>query len=326
MEQIPARDPRHTVQGFDADPLFRGPVPHFDYNDPYEQDEDYLKKVTRYWAAHDLERDQRTSRYNELLAAEVEASIRCREADQAAKESIAGPSGKVKEVPKTPKRTPRKAANVPPSDSEEEKEDSDEASPSCVECLRKKIACIHQPGKKQSCMGCYKSKIHCEFLDKMAWAVLEGSKKMAESVRELAGMEKRREYFRLELKWYELQHFSFDLQRTGELDAAVADFRLLQMLNLKSQGLDIPEDLEEQFLTERLNIEIRVREHVDTVEKSMDEIQCEAGFSLLSGEPADSPTPSGKRKADDEEEDETEEQIEEHAVRRKRRKIFSDEK
>ncbi|KIJ53868.1 hypothetical protein M422DRAFT_242134 [Sphaerobolus stellatus SS14] len=325
MEQIPARDPRRTVQGFEADPLFRGPVPRIDYNDPYEQDEDCLKKVTRYWATRDLEQDQQTSRYDELLAAEMQVSILRREAEQAAKEGMAGPSGKGKEVPKTPRRTPRKAANVPPSDSKEEKEDSDEAPPSCVECLRKKITCVPQPGKKRSCMACYKCKIHCDFLDKTAWAVLEGSKRMAESVRELAGMEKWREYFRLELKWYELQCYSFDLQWTGELDAAAADFRLLQMLHLKGQGLDIPEDLEERFRTERLNIKIRLRERVDAVEKSMDEVRREAGFRLPSGEPADSPTPSGKRKANDEEEDETQEEIEERAVRRKRRKVFSDE-
>ncbi|KIJ32737.1 hypothetical protein M422DRAFT_265366, partial [Sphaerobolus stellatus SS14] len=190
MEEVPAGDPRRTVQGFEADSLFHGPVPRIDYNDPYEQDEDRLKKITRYWAARDLERDQRTLRYDELLKAESEAAER----------DMAGSSGKGKEVPKTPRRTPRKAVNVPPSDSEEEKEDGDEAPPSCMECLRKRIPCVPQPGKKRSCKACHNRKIRCDFLDKMAWAVLEGSKKMAESVRELAGMEKRREYFRLELK------------------------------------------------------------------------------------------------------------------------------
>ncbi|KIJ46817.1 hypothetical protein M422DRAFT_249559 [Sphaerobolus stellatus SS14] len=201
MEQIPAGDPRRTVQGFEADPLFHGPALRIDYNDPYEQDEDRSKKVTRYWAARDVEREQRTHRYDELLGAEMQASILRCEAEQAAKEGMAGPSGKGKEAPKTPRRTPRKAAIVPPSDSKEEKEDGDEAPPSCVECLRKRITCIPQPGKKRSCMACYKRKIRCDFLDKTAWAVLEGSRRMAESVRELAGMEKRREYFRLELKW-----------------------------------------------------------------------------------------------------------------------------
>ncbi|KIJ22364.1 hypothetical protein M422DRAFT_277235 [Sphaerobolus stellatus SS14] len=301
MEEVLAGDSRCTVHSFEADPLFHGPAPCFDFNDPYEQDEDRLRKATRYWAAHDLERSQRARRYDELLKAESEATER----------DMAGPSGKGKEVPKTPRRTPRKAAIVPPSDSEEEKEDGDEAPPS--------------PAKKRSCKACHKRKIRCDFLDKTAWAVLEGSKKMAESVRELAGMEKRREYFRLELKWYELQRYSFDLQRTGELDAAAADFRLLQMLHLKGQGLDIPEDLEEQFCMEHLNIEMRVREHVDAVEKNMDEVRREAGFRLLSGEPADSPTPSGKRKANDEEEEETEGEIEERTVRKKRRKVFSDE-
>ncbi|KIJ47048.1 hypothetical protein M422DRAFT_249358 [Sphaerobolus stellatus SS14] len=150
MEQISAGDPRHTVQGFDADPLFNGPVPHFNDHDPYEQDEDHLRK--------------RTSRYDELLAAEVQVSTLCREAEQAAKEDIAGPSGKGKEVPKTPRRTLRKvsgydyfrsaltdffyAVNIPPSDSEE-KEDGDEAPLSCVECLQKRITCVPQPGKKR---------------------------------------------------------------------------------------------------------------------------------------------------------------------------------
>ncbi|KIJ28331.1 hypothetical protein M422DRAFT_270401, partial [Sphaerobolus stellatus SS14] len=187
------------------DPLFHGPAPHFNFNDPYEQDEDRLRKATRYWAARDLERSQRAHQYDELLKAELEATER----------DMAGPSGKGKGTPKTPRRTPRKAAIVPPSDSKEEKEDGDEAPQSCVECLRKRIPCEPQPGKKRSCKACHKRKIHCDFLDKTAWVVLEGSKKMAESVRELAGMEKRREYFRLELKWYELQRYSFDLQRTG---------------------------------------------------------------------------------------------------------------
>ncbi|KIJ27805.1 hypothetical protein M422DRAFT_270995 [Sphaerobolus stellatus SS14] len=325
MEQILVGDPRRTVQGFEADPLFHAPAPRIDYNDPYEQDEDRLKKVTRYWAARDVEREQRTHRYDELLAAEMQASILRCEAEQAAKEGMAGPSGKGKEAPKMPRRTPRKAANVPLSDSKEEKEDGDEAPPSCVECLRKRIVCVPQPGKKRSCMACYKHKIRCDFLDKTVWAVLEGSRRMAESVRELAGMEKRREYFRLELKWYELQRYSFDLQRTGELDAAAADFRLLQMLHLRGQGLDIPEDLEERFRTERLNIEMRVRERVDTVEKCMDEVRREGGFILPSGESANSPTLSGKRKANDEEEEETEGEIEECMVRTKRRKVFSDE-
>ncbi|KIJ47561.1 hypothetical protein M422DRAFT_248550 [Sphaerobolus stellatus SS14] len=301
MEEVPAGDSRRTVQGFEADPLFHGPAPRFNFNDPYEQDEDRLRKRAR--------------RYDELLKAELEATER----------DLAGPSGKGKGTPKTPRRTPRKAAIVPPSDSEEEKEDGEEAPPLCVECLRKRIPCVPQPGKKRSCKACHKRKIRCDFLDKTAWAVLEGSKKMAESVRELAGMEKRREYFRLELKWYELQRYSFDLQRTGELDAAAADFRLLQMLQLKGQGLDIPEDLEEQFRMERLNIEMRVRERVDAVEKNMDEVRREAAFRLPSGEPADLPTPSGKRKANDEEEEETEGEIEERVVRKKRRKVFSDE-
>jgi hypothetical protein len=116
MEEVPAGDSRRTVQGFEVDPLFHGPAPHFDFNDPYEQDEDRLKKVslifspsgsvlipiqvTRYWAARDLERSQRARRYDELLKAESEATER----------DMAGPSGKGKEAPKTPRRTPRKVS------------------------------------------------------------------------------------------------------------------------------------------------------------------------------------------------------------------------
>ncbi|KIJ33677.1 hypothetical protein M422DRAFT_264295 [Sphaerobolus stellatus SS14] len=272
MEEIPAGDPRRMVQGFAADPLCPHPTPRFDYEDPYEQDEDHLKKVTRYWAT------------------QVEAAVQRHAAEQVAKDDIAGPSRSVKdkgrEVPKTPRRTPRKAMRL-----------------------------LHHVWSR---------KVRCEFLDKTVWAVLEGSKKMAEAIRELAGMEKRREYSQLELKWYELQHFTFDLQRSGELDVAAADYRLLQMLNLKAQGLDIPADLEEQFHTEHVDIEMKVREHVEAVMQCMEEIRGNTGLDLLGGGPPDSLTPFGKRKAVDEEDDEEQEEKEEHAGRRKKRKVISD--
>ncbi|KIJ29456.1 hypothetical protein M422DRAFT_269112 [Sphaerobolus stellatus SS14] len=313
MKEIPAGDPCHTVQGFATDPLFPHPAPRFDYENPYKQDEDRLKKVTRYW---------------DLLDLEVEAAIQRRATGQAAKGNIAGPSGNMKnegkEVPRMPRRTPRKATNVIPSDSKEEKEDSNEAPPSCMECLQKKIPCVPQPRKKRSCMACYKCKICCEFLDKTVWVVLEGNKRITEAVWELAGMEKWREYFQLELKWYELQRFSFDLQRTGELDAAGADFRLLQMLNLKGQGMDILADLEERFHTERLEVQMKVQEHVEAVMQSMEEIQGNTGLDLPGGVPPNLLTSSGKRKAVDEEDDEEQEEKEEHVGRRKKRKVFSD--
>ncbi|KIJ36965.1 hypothetical protein M422DRAFT_260611 [Sphaerobolus stellatus SS14] len=335
MEEIPAGDPHCMVQSFAADPLFPRLTPLLDYDDPYKQDEDHLKKVTRYWDTHNLERNQRACRYDELLSAEVEVAVQQHAAEQTAKEDIAGLFGNVKdkgkEVPRTPRRTPRKSMNVILSDSEEEKKNSNEAPPLCVECLRKKIPCVPQPGKKRTCMACYKHKIHCKFLDKTAWAVLEGSKKMAEAIRELAGMEKQGETFRLELKCYELQHFTFDLERTGKLDVAVADFRLLQMLNLKSQGLDVLEDLEEWFCMEHVDIEIRVWECMEAVMQHMAEIWERTGLDLLGGGPPDSPIPFGKRKAieeeDNEEQEEEEGQEEEEKEkgrtgRRKRRKLY----
>ncbi|KIJ52927.1 hypothetical protein M422DRAFT_242883 [Sphaerobolus stellatus SS14] len=129
-----------------ADDKFGRPAPKFAFDDPFEEEEDRLPKVTRYWKARDQERTQRESWYRELLGAETAAASRKRTEEAArkqreveeeernakekekeqekrkgkekgkGKEKEAGPSGnakgKAREVPKTPKKvTPKKVSS-----------------------------------------------------------------------------------------------------------------------------------------------------------------------------------------------------------------------
>ncbi|KIJ39574.1 hypothetical protein M422DRAFT_257626 [Sphaerobolus stellatus SS14] len=57
------------------------PAPKLAFDDPYEDDEDHLNKVSKYWKACNKERMQREACYKELLGAEVEAARR-RKADE----------------------------------------------------------------------------------------------------------------------------------------------------------------------------------------------------------------------------------------------------
>ncbi|KIJ53225.1 hypothetical protein M422DRAFT_242352, partial [Sphaerobolus stellatus SS14] len=157
MEEVLVGDPRRTVLGFEADKKFDQPAPKFNFDDPFEEEDDRLSKVTRYWRARDQERTQRESRYRELFDAETAAEWRKRTAEAArkqreaeeemakekereqekrkeqekdkgkGKEKEAGPSGnskgKAREVPKTPKKTtPKKSKRDVRSESEEEEE------------------------------------------------------------------------------------------------------------------------------------------------------------------------------------------------------------
>ncbi|KIJ24112.1 hypothetical protein M422DRAFT_275188 [Sphaerobolus stellatus SS14] len=89
MEEIPAGDPQRTVLGFEADKNFDQPAPKFNFDDPFEEEEDRLPKVTRYWKARDQVRTQRESRYRELLDAETAAASwkRAEEAAQKQREA-----------------------------------------------------------------------------------------------------------------------------------------------------------------------------------------------------------------------------------------------
>ncbi|KIJ35056.1 hypothetical protein M422DRAFT_262800 [Sphaerobolus stellatus SS14] len=250
MEEVPADDPRRTVRGFEPDKKFDRPAPKFAFDDPFEEEEDCLPKVTHYWRARGQERTQCESRYRELLGAE-EAAASWKRMEEAAKalkkaqeqeamqalekeeevektkekelekekgkekeaglsgsvkgkgkekekEKEAGPSGSAKgkaakEVPKTPKKsTPKKSKHDVHSESEEEEEEEDDTDKpqSCIYCMKKKIPCVPQSGKKV-CVACMWRKMKCEFFDKTVWAVKEGSEKVAEAVRELTKLEWR---------------------------------------------------------------------------------------------------------------------------------------
>ncbi|KIJ51573.1 hypothetical protein M422DRAFT_244740, partial [Sphaerobolus stellatus SS14] len=291
MEEIPADDPRRTVTGFQADDKFGRPAPKFAFDDPFEEEEDRLPKVIRYWKARDQERIQRESRYRELLDAETAAESRKRTEEAARKqreieeeekkvkekekeqekrkeqekgkgkekEKDAGLSGiakgKAREVPKTPKKvTPKKSKRDVRSESEDEEvfEESEER-PACVYCVQKKIKCVLLDGWKV-CAACHKRKVKCEFFNKTAWAVMDGSEKIAEAVRDMTRLERHRTASLLEKSWYDLDICALNLEQTVDRDLMEADGKVLSLLDMKSRGVEIPADVEKRIMANRGSI------------------------------------------------------------------------
>ncbi|KIJ46915.1 hypothetical protein M422DRAFT_249657 [Sphaerobolus stellatus SS14] len=240
MGEIPSADPRRTVRGFVPDKKIDVPAPTLAFNDPYEDDEDRLNKVKKYWRVCDKERMLREACYKELLDAKVQAAEwrkadenvrplekakeeaaawekekeKEKEKEQALetaarnkektvepeKDNEAGPSsnakGKAREVPRTPRKvTPKKSQTEVRSGSEGEE---DEEKLQCVYCVKKKITCVPQAGKKV-CVAYSRRKMKCEFFDKSSWAVLDGTRQVVEAVRELAGLERCRDASQLEV-------------------------------------------------------------------------------------------------------------------------------
>ncbi|KIJ34522.1 hypothetical protein M422DRAFT_263286 [Sphaerobolus stellatus SS14] len=311
MEEVPAGDPRRTVLGFQADNKFNRPAPKFSFDDPFEEEEDCLSKVARYWKACDQKRTQRESRFRELLDAEEAAASQKVQEEEAAralektreeekakekerekekgkekekekgKEKEAGPSGsakgKAREVPKMPKKpTPKKSKHDVPSESEGEEgegeeEDEDDSPQSCIYCVKKKIPCVPQNGKKV-CVTCGQRKMRCEYFDKTTWAVMEGSKKILESVRELANLEKWREAGCLEVVWHDLRMFLIEVEQKAAADSIAADARVLQLLELKSKGVSVPEDLEKRIRAERGLVQQTLKENTEDLTERMDHI------------------------------------------------------
>ncbi|KIJ54951.1 hypothetical protein M422DRAFT_241037 [Sphaerobolus stellatus SS14] len=343
MEEIPVGDPSRTVQGFAPDKKFNAPAPKLMFDDPYEDDADRLNKVNKYWKARDKEMMQREARYQALLDKEVKAAERRKAAENAAKEKAkeeaaarekekenekgkaleaaarekektvepakekeAGPSGnakgKTKEVPRTPRKvTPKKSQNEVRSESEGEEE---EEKPQCIQCVKRNIPCVPQVGKKV-CIACRKRKMKCEFFDKTAWAVMDGTKQVVEAVRELAGLGRRREAGRLEVIWHEHQRFVMEIETRATADLGAVDARMLQLLELKSKGVEIPEDLENRIHAERDVIQCTFKEQLEDLTARMDNIQkCTAWTKngLLKLTPAVPPAAvqGTKRKGDNE--------------------------
>ncbi|KIJ43076.1 hypothetical protein M422DRAFT_253567 [Sphaerobolus stellatus SS14] len=323
MEEIPAGNPSRTIQGFAPDKKFQ---------------------VNRYWKARDKERLLREACYTELLRAEVvaaerrkaeenaqaeekakeEAAVREKEKEkekdkdlekatqekektvEPAKEKEAGPSGnakgKAREVPRTPRKvTPKKSQTEIRSESEGEEE---EEKPQCIQCVKRNIPCIPQAGKKV-CIACGKRKMRCEFFDKTTWAVMDGTKQVVEAMRELAGLGRRREAGRLEVIWHEHQRFVMEIETRATADLGAVDATMLQLLELKSKGVEIPVDLETRIRTEREVIQRTLKEQLEDLTARMDNIQkCTAwtknGLLKLTPEVPPAAVQGTKRKGDNE--------------------------
>ncbi|KIJ36957.1 hypothetical protein M422DRAFT_260584 [Sphaerobolus stellatus SS14] len=333
MEEIPVGDPVRIVQGFAPDKEFNVPAPKLVFDDPYEDDEDRLNKVNKYWKACDKERMQREACYKKLLGAEVEATKQ-RKADEIvwaekAKEEAAvrekekglekdkavklvgekemGSSGinkgKAREVPKTPRKvTPKKSQTEIWSESEED-EDEDKLQ-SCIYCMKKTITCVPQTGKKV-CIACGKRKMKCEFFDKTTWAVMDGSKQVVDAMRESVGLGRCQEAGRLEVIWHDHQRFMMEVESRATADLSAFNTRLLQLLELKSKGVEIPEDLEARICMEREVIQRTLTEQLEDLTVRMDSIQkCMAwtknGLPRLTPEVPPSVVQGTKRKGDNE--------------------------
>ncbi|KIJ34403.1 hypothetical protein M422DRAFT_263546, partial [Sphaerobolus stellatus SS14] len=122
------------------------------------------------------------------------------------KEKETGPSGNVKgkarEVPATPKKTTPKKSQ-PKNQLESEDEEVEAEKQQCIYCVKKNITCVPQVRKKV-CIACGRHKMKCKYFDKTAWAVMDGSQKVADAVRELVEMEKCKEAGCLEVVWHDL--------------------------------------------------------------------------------------------------------------------------
>ncbi|KIJ35903.1 hypothetical protein M422DRAFT_261859 [Sphaerobolus stellatus SS14] len=315
MEEIPVSDPTRTVQGFAPGKKFNVPAPKLAFDDPYEDDEDRLNKVNKYWKVHDKERLQREARYRELLDAEVKAAER-RKADEIAwakekakEEAAAWEKEKEKGLEKEKTVEPVKEKEVGPSGvnkarleswpvfmslqsqteiRSESEEDEDEDKPqSCIYCMKMKILCVPQTGKKT------------------AWAVMDGSKQVVNAMRQLAGLGRCQEAGRLEVIWHDHQRFMMEGEMRATADLSASDARVLQLLELKSKGIEVPEDLETRIRVECEVIQCTLNEQLEDLTMRMDSIQkCMAwtknGLPRLTPEVPPAAAQGTKRKGDNE--------------------------
>ncbi|KIJ24211.1 hypothetical protein M422DRAFT_275061 [Sphaerobolus stellatus SS14] len=355
MEEVPIGDPRRTVQGFVPDNKFDAPAPKLIFDDPYEEEKDRLNKVTKYWKVCDQERLMRESRYRELRGAEEAAASRKRSEDAAKKlkeaqekeaardlekekekekgnEKEAGPSGsakgKAKEVLKTPKKTtPKKSKRDVRSESEEKEEpEGSEERLACVYCVQKKIKCELLDGRKV-CAACHRRKVKCEFFDKTAWAVMDGSEKIAEAVRDLTKLERRRMAGLLEKSWYDLNICALNLEQTVDRDLMEADGKVLTLLDMKPRGVEIPADVEKRVIANRGSIVASYTTHMEHIFTQMNLIRKHTAWTKNDlpestiGEPEAGPSihaeeSGNKRKAEEDE------GCAERSEKKKRKKVW----
>ncbi|KIJ38319.1 hypothetical protein M422DRAFT_258965 [Sphaerobolus stellatus SS14] len=247
MEEIPVGDPSRTVQGFALDKKFNAPAPKLMFDNPYEDDADRLNKVNKYWKARDKERMQREARYKELLDAEVKATVQ----RKAREEEAAQEREKEQELEKEKDTEPVKEKEAGPSGNAKGKAREVPRTPRKVtpkKSQTENIPCVPQTGKKV-CVACGKRKMKREFFDKTTWAILDGTKQVVE-----AG-------------------FVMEIEARATTDLGVVDTRLLQLLELKSKGIEITEDLENRIRVEREVIQRTLKEQLEDLTTRMDNIQ-----------------------------------------------------
>ncbi|KIJ22630.1 hypothetical protein M422DRAFT_276909 [Sphaerobolus stellatus SS14] len=216
------------------------------------------------------EKEKETEQALEMAAWEKEKTV------ELEKEKEAGPSGnakgKAREVPRTPRKvTPKKSQPEVRLESEGEGEENEEKL-RCICCIKKNIPCVPQVGMKV-CIACGKCKMKCEFFDKTAWAIMDGSRQITDSVQELVGLERRREAGRLEGVWYDHQRFMMEVEQRAAMDSAAADAKMLQLLELKSKGVEILADLEKWIRMEHGLVQDTLKEHTEDLTERMDAIQ-----------------------------------------------------
>ncbi|KIJ39575.1 hypothetical protein M422DRAFT_257627 [Sphaerobolus stellatus SS14] len=115
--------------------------------------------------------------------------------------------------------------------------------------------------------------MRCEFFDKTAWAVMDGSKQVVDAMRELVAMGRCRKTGRLEVIWHDHQRFVMEVESRATADLSAADTRLPQLLELNSKGVEIPADLEERIRAECEVIQCTLNEQLEDLTMRMDSIQ-----------------------------------------------------
>ncbi|KIJ22757.1 hypothetical protein M422DRAFT_276774 [Sphaerobolus stellatus SS14] len=342
MEEVPIGDPRRTVQGFVPDNKFDVPAPKLVFDDPYEEEEDHLNKVTKYWTAYDQERPMRSQEEaaKRLEAQKKEAvwDLEKEKEKEKGKEKEAGLSGgskaKGKGIPKTPKKsTPKKSKRDVRSESKEEEESEEpEERPACVYCVQKKIKCELLDGRKV-CTACHKRKVKCEFFNKTAWAVMDGSEKIVEAVRDLTKLERRRTAGLLEKSWYDLDICALNLEQTVDRDLMEADGKVLTLLDMKSRGVEIPADVEKRVMANWGSIVVSYTTHMEHIFTQMNLIWKRMAWTkndlpestIGSGEPEAGPSNCAKESGNKRKAEEDEGHME-RSEKKKRKKVVETEK
>ncbi|KIJ43452.1 hypothetical protein M422DRAFT_253334, partial [Sphaerobolus stellatus SS14] len=278
-------------------------APKLMFDNPYEDDGDRLNKVNKYWKVCNKERMQREARYKVLLDAEVEATMqrKAREEEaarvKAREEEAAQEREKEQKLEKEKDTEPVKVKEAGPSGNAKGKAREVPRTPRKVTPKNPNLRSNLSPKKmmKTSRSPAYTT----------AWAVMDGSKQVVDAVWELAGLGRHQEAGQLEVIWHDHQRFMMEVEKRATADLSAVDTRMLQLLELKSTGIEIPEDLETRIRTERDVIQCTLNEQLEDLTVRMDSIQkhtawTKNGLPRLTPEVPPAATQGTKRKGDNE--------------------------